>query len=328
MAAEQRDTIEFVLEDEPGVSSDEFLTAEPAGPAASTAPTIRELSPLDKELDSVELPQLDRRDRARLHMQSPNRLYFYWSVAPNPFRKLNRALGAETTGYTLVLKLVNLDRETEELYRIDEEGTFWFNVDADQRYRVDIGFYSPSRPFVRVLFSNTVATPRKNPSPRAADAADWKVTSDRFAKILDVSGFTQDAFDVALAGDEPETADAASRTALAELTGGEVSYAELEAYEIRLALLLLASGADIESLRRRLSARLFAVIAANIEKLSRDEAYRVMREHFEIDGEELDVEEEGPTVYGASLVNFPRRLRTRRRIPPAYSPISSHSRRN
>jgi hypothetical protein len=276
-------------------------------------------------LASVELPQLEHRDRARLLMQSPNRLYFYWSIAPNPFRKLNHALGTETADYTLVLKLLNVDRDTDVIHRIEEEGSWWFSVDADQRYRAEIGFYSPSRPYVRVLFSNTVATPRKSPSPRTADVAHWKVTSDRFAKILDVSGFSQDAFDVALAGDAPETADAASRTALAQLTGEKISYADLDAQEIRLALLLLASGATLESLRFRISPRLFTIIQANIEKLGREETYGAMAEHFDIEGEEFDVEETGPTVYGASLVNFPRRLRTRRRVPSEYAPISSFS---
>jgi hypothetical protein len=230
-----------------------------------------------------------------------------------------------TADYMLALKLVNLDRDTEELHRVDEEGSWWFNVDADQRYRAEIGFYSPSRPFVRILFSNTVATPRKSPSQRTADAAHWKVTSDRFAKILDVSGFSQDAFDVALAGDEPETADSLSRTALAQLTGESVSYADLEAQEIRLALLLLASGATLESLRSRISPRLFAILQANVERLGSEETYRVMSEHFDLEGEEFDVEETGPTVYGASLVNFPRRLRTRRRLPNEYAPVSSFS---
>ena len=327
------ENIEFDLGEARGVSSGEFLGTEKGGAAVSKAPemetevstkeSIETQSPVFKELASVELPQLAHINRGRLQMQSPNRLYFYWSVAPNPFRKLNRALGMETADYTLALKLVNLDRETEELHRVDEEGSWWFNVDADRRYRAEIGFYSPSRPFVRVLFSNTVATPRKSPSPRTADAAHWKVTSDRFAKILDVSGFSQDAFDVALAGDEPQTADDASRVALAKLTGEQLTYADLEAQEIRLALLLLASGATLESLRSRISARLFAVLQANIEKLGSEETYRVMSEHFEIDGEEFDVDETGPTVYGASLVNFPRRLRTRRRLPGEYAPVSS-----
>jgi hypothetical protein len=328
MAENELTTIEFVPDEPRGASSGELVAGNAPANALSVKSLARgadepQMSAAFNELASIELPQLDRRTRARLQMQTPNRVYFYWSVAQNPFRKLTRALGMETAGYSLVLKLVNLDRDTDEMHRIEEEGSRWFDVDADQRYRAEIGFYSPSRPFVRILFSNTVATPRKSPSSRTADAAHWKVTSDRFAKILDVSGFSQDAFHVALAGDEPESADDLSRRALAQLTGEDVSYADIEAQEIRLALLLLASGAALDDLRLRLSSKLLAIVTSNIGKLGPDDAYRVMSEHFEIDRHDFDVEESDATVYGASLVNFPRRLRTRPRVPGGYAPMSS-----
>src|SRR5687768_12530514 len=43
------------------------------------------LSPVFKELREPKLPSLKRENRARLQMQTPNRVYFYWSMKNNPF---------------------------------------------------------------------------------------------------------------------------------------------------------------------------------------------------------------------------------------------------
>jgi hypothetical protein len=48
------------------------------------------------------------------------------------------------------------------------------------------------------FIQNTVTTPRKSPSPRSAESAEWRVPAQRFARVLDAAGFARDAFDVAL----------------------------------------------------------------------------------------------------------------------------------
>ena len=70
-----------------------------------------------RELALPRLPELSKQNRARLQMQTPNRLFFYWSLGINPFQKLNRALGSQTASYTLVLKLVDLRRDRDVLHR-------------------------------------------------------------------------------------------------------------------------------------------------------------------------------------------------------------------
>src|SRR4030095_1690858 len=158
-------------------------------------------------------PELAHENRGRLQMQSPNRLFFYWSVGSNPFHKLNKALGAQTASYTLVLKLIDLKRDFEQIHRVEAEGSWWLDVEADGEYRAEIGFYAPNRPYVRALFSNTVTTPRKSPSPRIDTEADWAVSADRFARVLEVAGFSEDAFEIALAGDDVESSEASTRSA-------------------------------------------------------------------------------------------------------------------
>jgi hypothetical protein len=285
--------------------------------------TASELSAVFKELAAPKLPELQKENRARLQMQSPTRLFFYWSVKNNPFQTLRRAFGSDTGSYTLVAKLLDLSRGTESVYAVEPEGSWWFNVDAGSEYRAEIGFYAPNRPYFRLMFSNTVATPRKSPSPRAATAADWTITADRFARVLDVAGFSQDAFDVALAGDDWDVSHSATRSAFAAFIGQEKGFDGIDPEDIRYALLAIASGLSVEELRYRIGANLFALLQANIEKLNRESALAALKSEFGIEAEDMVEEEVGSSVFGASLVNFPRRLRTRTQNWPKYNPISS-----
>ena len=326
------DFIEFVLTED-SVSSDELAseTTEAAVSIASTlspSTKLEDMPPTFRELALPKLPDLPRQDRARLQMQTPNRLFFYWSLGENPFQKLNKALGAQTASYSLVLKLVDLKREVEQIHPVEGEGSWWFDVEADCEYRAEIGFYAPNRPFVRALFSNTVQTPRKTPSPRVDTEADWKVNSDGFARVLEVAGFTEDAFDVALAGDDVESADRSTHDAFLDFIGDEtIDSGGIAADEIRYALYLLASGAALESLRWNISPALFAILQSRRSSVRGERAMSVLSERFEIEGDEIETEEFGPSVVGASLINFPRRIRTKRSLPK-LRPLSSSSSQN
>lgn len=277
-----------------------------------------------KELALPTLPVLEKQNRARLQIQSPNRVFFYWSLRSNPFQALNRSLGAETAGYTLALRLIDTETEREDLLAIESEGSYWFNTEAGRTYRAEIGFYSTSRPFVRILFSNTVTTPRKSPSPRTADSAEWRVSSAKFAQVLDVAGFEKDAFDVAIAGDDPKTSDDATHLAFAGMIGkNDLSLDGISAEEIRYAMLAIAAGRALEELRWRIGAALFAILQANAERLAAEKAAAALSEYFDIDETEFEEEEFGPAIFGSSIVNFPHRFKTRTRRE--YSPVSSHS---
>ena len=275
-------------------------------------------SPAFKELALPKLPTLEKQNRARLQIQSPNRIYFYWSLRSNPFQTLHHSLGADAAGYTLVLRLIDVDTEREELHAIEPEGSYWFNTEAGRTYRAEIGFYSTSRPFVRILYSNTVTTPRKTPSRRAASESEWRVTSHKFAEVLDVSGFQKDAFDVAIAGDDPGRSEEISQGAFSKFIGGEFVNDDISAEDIRFALMLIAAGRSLEELRWKIGAALFALLQANAERFNAQRAADLMKEHFDVDEIEFEEDEFGAAVFGASVVNFPRRFKTK-----GYSPLSS-----
>lgn len=290
---------------------------------AAAEPEV-ELSASFKTLAAPELPELARENRARLLMQSPTELYFYWSIRKDPYHILRDAFG-ETGSYTLVLKLNDLRRGTEDIHRVEAEGNWWFTVEPDGEYRAEIGFYAPNRPYFRIVYSNTVETPRRSPSPRSATQADWKVTAHKFAEVLDVAGFAQDALDVAMAGDDHLAAQNAAHTAFARFIGLDNGHLEsVAAEDIRYTMVALAAGLRLEDLRWRISPAMFAILQANPDSLDADKAKTVLTEHFDIDETEFVEEHYGSAVHGASLVNFPRTLKPRR-FTSRYSPLSSHS---
>lgn len=308
----------------PQIPTDAQIVAEQPEAATETVEAEEIEDPIFKELSAPKLPELKKETRARLQMQSPTKIHFYWTFKENPFQILKRIFGSQTN-YQLVVKLINQTSAREEFFPIETEGSAWFDADADSTYQAEIGFYAVNRPFVRVSFSNSIETPRKNPSPRQDYSEYFAVSADQFAEVLHVSGFEQDAFEVALAGDDLEFADSRTENAFSQITG--VLHSDLDenqASEIRFVLLALASGYSPEDLRGQISPRLFAMLLEHTERLNAGNALAALRENFGVfTGETIDEEEEifQPAVFGASLINFPRTLK--RGTLPKFSPLSS-----
>ena len=128
------------------------IAADVTAEIAASEPKAK-LSPAFRALAEPVLPELSRENRARLLMQTPTRLYFYWAVKENPWTMLKKAFGSDTGSYTLVLKLTNLRRDSEEIHPCDAAGNWWFDVEPDSEYQAEIGFYAPNRPYFRVIYS-------------------------------------------------------------------------------------------------------------------------------------------------------------------------------
>ncbi len=300
---------------------------------AAAEPAV-EVSPVFKALAEVALPELKRENRARLQMQTPTRLYFYWSLRDDPWSRLRAVFGSDLGSYSLVVKLIDNHHGREEMSLCDAEGNWWFNVEPNGSYTAELGFYAPNRPYFRILYSNTVETPRRSPSPRAATESTWTVSSAKFAEVLDVAGFSRDAFDVAVAGDNFAASEDATHNALADYVGSRGhDLSGISGDDIRYALLALAGGAALEELRFKISPALFAILQANAGNAGtagsgKTRAMSALTTHFDIDESEFYEEDFGPAVFGASLVNFPKTLKTRTVSPkyaPRYNPVSSHS---
>jgi hypothetical protein len=300
------------------ISETSTVTAETKTSTETEPAPRKEESPIFKELSEPKLPVLPQENRARLQIQSPTRIFFYWSVKHNPFETLHRAFAGRAADYQLTAKLVNLNTNTEEIFPVEAAGSHWFDVDANTRYRIELGFFAASRPFVRLMYSNTVETPRSAPSPNTDWSTDFTVSADQFAEVLDASGYAQDAFEIAFAGDDRETSDVATQNVFVQL-GGKPD-AENNLGELRSALLALASQASLESLRGQISRSIFAqletMMRENAERLSAEKILAALNENFDLGDE---TEEFLSPVFGASAIHFPR---SKPRFPK-FSPISS-----
>lgn len=285
---------------------------------------LAKVSRVFQALAQVSLPELPRENRARLLMQSPTRAFFYWSLRDDPWKRLHQAFGDQGS-YTLVIKLINISSKTEQLDPAEAEGERWFDLEPDTGYRAEIGFYAPNRPYFRIVYSNTIKTPRCSPSPHLASDARWTVPATKFAEVLGVAGFTRDAFDVAMAGDDAAAADRAARSAYRKLTGSEHGLDPVSAEDIRHALVSIATGSVLEDLRFQTTGPMFAALQANAGKLTAAAARSAIGEYFEIGEEEWSEDQAvSGAVFGASLVHFPKTLRTTKSTS-RYEPHGSHS---
>ena len=317
-AAKTETEAEAIVDSEPIVTGPVDLPVDP----------LAAVSPVDKLLAQPVLPELERENRARLQMQSPTKLHFYWSIRENPWAILRRAFGNETGSYTLILKLVEMRSGYEQIHNADAEGNWWFDVRPNGKYRAEIGFYAPNRPFIRIVYSNTIETPRLKPSPHRAAEPQWTVPAQKFAQVLDVAGFARDAFDVAVAGDDPMGSASAARQALTQFANGNSDkLAVIDDDDIRYAMLAFAEGQKLDDMRWTIGPELFDYFRSSDEPLDAERAGSALREHFDLEELEFETEETGPAVFGASLVNFPRSARSKRRprIGKGLSPESSHS---
>ncbi len=287
---------------------------------AASAPAVA-VSPVFKALADVKLPEVKKENRVPLLLQSPTKIYFYWSVRENPWHQLRSVFGADQGSYTLVLKLSDLTKGSEGFYPASPEGEHWFDVEPGREYQAEIGFYAPNRPYFRVVYSNKIETPRRSPSPHPASDARWTVSANKFAEVLDVSGFTRDAFDVAIAGDDPLAAAQTTHVAFSSLVGGG-DFTHLPAEDLRYAMLSLAAGVTVDELGGRVSP---AVIGAVKTAEPGPQASRTaLKTYFDIDDAEWSEEQFAAAVHGESLLHFPKTLKTRKSAS-IYNPLSSHS---
>src|SRR4051812_11370158 len=101
-APNEREIEVFSFDVDAVTSSDAIVFVEPAL-AGDLRPNDTEgfASPILELLAKPVLPELKHTTRARLMMQSPTRLYLYWSVNAQSFEALKNALGGPAGDYTL-----------------------------------------------------------------------------------------------------------------------------------------------------------------------------------------------------------------------------------
>jgi hypothetical protein len=153
-------------------------------PATAVAVAVRPPDALDNLL-----PFALKRDSIQLLLQSPHRLYLYWTFARDPHATLREAFGELAAHYRLVVRLVKVDSGEEFLLDAPRERAQWFEVYPRHVYRAEIGFRAAGRPFVCLLSSNEVATPPDSASHLSDEAQEFQLEADAFARLLDGAGY-------------------------------------------------------------------------------------------------------------------------------------------
>ena len=154
---------------------------EPAPDAATNRSTTHALD------DS--LPLALKRDSIQLPLQSPRKLFLYWSFANDPRATLRAAFGELAAHYKLAVRLVKVESGEEFLLDAPPERMQWFEVYPRHIYRADVGFHAANRPFVRLLASDEVRTPPDSASHLSADEAEFQLEAGEFARLLGGAGY-------------------------------------------------------------------------------------------------------------------------------------------
>jgi hypothetical protein len=157
-------------------------TDTPAARVATTPPKA------SLALDDTS-PVLLKRDFIKLLLQSPSKLYLYWTFARDPHATLREAFGELAAQYRLAVRLVKVESGEEFFMDAPKERAQWFEVYPRHAYRADVGFHAANRPFVRLLSSDVVTTPPDSASHLSDEEHEFQVEADEFARLLYGAGY-------------------------------------------------------------------------------------------------------------------------------------------
>jgi hypothetical protein len=167
---------------------DDEATALAMSPAVS--PAMSSVATDDKrDGDNESVAQPAPHDDARLLVQSPHRLYLYWSFARDPRVALRRAFGGLAERFAVGVRLIDLENGADVATAPAHVQSFWFDAAPARAYRAEVGFVADGFPFVRALTSNTVETPSDTISRATDDDEAFRIGARDFARLLSTSGF-------------------------------------------------------------------------------------------------------------------------------------------
>ncbi len=299
-----------------GDENSEPLQTATASPDAEQPVTLPDR--LDPLTSDEPLPQIYGSEQIGLLVQSPEKLFLHWNYARDPGATLIKALGEAASKYRPAVRLIEVESGEEFTRDADGAGTHWFDAKPGCDYQADVGFIAEGLPFLRVLSSAVVQTPRPGVSQIIDEAQEFHITAPDFASVLSEAGYAADALGVALEIADAETAGTVSPEIVATLTDIELpSLDESGQSELRGLIIALALGRSPHQLLGTLSTPL----ARWLEQLIRREGGAVdpapllelLRETFGFELRFDESSEERPLVlgemetrssWGASLVHF------------------------
>jgi hypothetical protein len=275
--------------------------------------------PFEKMLGPQLLPPKSR-DRATLLVQSPYRIYFYWSFRSDPYKRLKRAFTGQTGSYSLCIRLINLTTGETQYYLIENEDSWWFKASPKNSYRAEVGFYAPNRPFVRILSSNLVKTPSAGPSARAAREDAWEAGPIYFDELLKFSGFAQspgfaDEFD------EADFIDYGEFIPFLQKLFQEASALDWHNLkELKYALELLSRGKSLDQISNEISGLVYSLLL----RLGISKSQHIDFSQFAEEIRELDLSSETLKLYRTGSHEFIKKAPRRFSFPQTVSSRPVH----
>jgi hypothetical protein len=176
--------------------ADDMLDETPATDAVAAPADVSDAAPPSIALDDT-LPPVLKRDFIQLLLQSPYRLYLYWTFARDPHAMLREAFGELAAHYRLAVRLIKVESGEEYLLDAARERAQWFEVYPRHVYRAEVGFHAPGRPFVRLLASDKVTTPPDRASHLSDVESDFQLDAGEFAQLLSGAGYERYARGIA-----------------------------------------------------------------------------------------------------------------------------------
>lgn len=164
------------------------MDASPAVPSST-----QEVEEATGEVEADELPAPASRDSIQLFAQSPAQLFLHWSHAADPTAALREAFADAAAHYRLAVRLADFTAATEQLFTASPGHAQWLDAEPDHAYRAEVGFHAEGFPFITVLTSPVVHTPRAAVSTAADHAPEFHITHEDFSRLLEHIGYPPEA---------------------------------------------------------------------------------------------------------------------------------------
>lgn len=266
-------------------------------PSSTAATALRPSTPdkLDDLLSPDEPlpPPRAARDDIHLLIQSPYRLFLYWSHARDPYETLRRALGEAAAQYQLIIRLFDVDNGEARSHPASMDHTWWFDVSPAHGYRAEVGFFAEGKPFVHLLSSEVTRTPAISVAPESDVEPEFQDHAEGFAHLLNESGYAKDALTVALEAVDDSDTETNTRTLAHSLEGSDAPALEdADLPELRSLVAALALGENPAQARAHLSHRLARWLDSVLNEHGGEvDASRLLESLREMFGFELEYDE-------------------------------------
>lgn len=156
------------------------------------APDEPPTEPLEEEIPAepiagagLPIPSRYDFDMMRAMAQDPFRIFVYWQLKDDPFKRARKIFPAESAnGFHTTLKLIDETNNISVFFDAPFAREYWFQVFPNRTYRIEMGLSSSRYGYIKLLNSQPVTTPRAGPSDKEAEETEYQITADDYLRVL------------------------------------------------------------------------------------------------------------------------------------------------